>query len=31
MNTSLMLFIQGLFAGVFIVLVYKMFIIKNKK
>ena len=31
MNTSLMLFIQGLFAGIFIVLVYKMFIKKKKE
>jgi len=31
MGDNLMLFIQGLFVGVFVVLVYKIFIKKKKK
>ena len=31
MGDNLMLFIQGLFAGVFVVLVYKIFIKKKKE
>lgn len=31
MGDNMMLFVQGLFAGVFIVLVYKIFIKKKKE